>query len=197
MEGTALAISIPCPRCQRVLPVESLAEDEAQCPWCGTASVVRLYPAAYALRSTAEDSRPLGEEAACYFHEDRVAVYECSRCGRFLCRLCSISWPGGEICRACMEAALEEPAARHMESERFHWDSLALAVAIWPALLFSPSLLSAPMALGLAVFTFRKPCSLVPRSKIRFIAAIVLAISEIVGWVWLFTMMYRRSTGRL
>ena len=197
MEGISATISVPCPRCQRPLPVESLADVEIRCPWCGTIAAARVYAAAYASCATLEDSKPLGEEAACFFHEDRVAVYDCSRCGRFLCRLCSISWPGGEICPACMETALKEPAARHMESERFHWDSLALAVATWPALLFSPSLIAAPMALGLAVFTFRKPCSLVPRSKIRFAAAVAISLAEIAGWIWLFARMYQRSAGRL
>lgn len=195
MEGAALAISVPCPQCQRVLPFASLTGEGATCPECDARVTVRIFPAASAARATVADSRPLRAESTCYFHEDRVAVYSCNRCGRFLCRLCRISWPGEDVCPACVEVAIEEPQYRDMESERFHWDSLALAVAVIPSLLVSPSVISAPVALGLALFTFRKPCSLVPRSKIRFVLAMAIAFAEIAGWIWVFSMMYRGSAG--
>lgn len=198
MEGAALAIPVSCPQCQRTLPLDSFTGEGAPCPGCESTVTVRVFPAASKAAAQMADSRPIGAESTCYFHEDRVAVYSCNRCGRFLCRLCRISWPGEDVCPACVEVAIQAPEWRHMESERFHWDSLALAVAVLPALLISPSVISAPVALGLALFTFRKPCSLVPRSKIRFVLAIMIALSEIAAWIWFFTLTYRRvAAGRI
>jgi hypothetical protein len=193
MDVAALAISVPCPQCQRTLPSHSAQDDGGSCPFCGAAVKLRVFPAAFAVYTLTSDSAPLGEEATCYFHADRVAVRHCARCGRFLCQLCRISWPGEDLCPACVEAALKEPETRHMESYRFHWDTLTLAVAVFPSLLISPSIISAPFALGLALFTFRKPCSILPRSKVRFVLAIAIALVEIAGWIFILTVAFRRA----
>lgn len=193
MDVAALAISVPCPQCQRELASLSATDDGVNCPFCGTPVHLRLFPAAFAVSEITADSAAVGDESTCYFHADRVAVHHCTRCGRFLCQLCRISWPGEDLCPACVEAALKEPEARHMESYRFHWDSLTLAVAVFPSLLISPSIISAPFALGLGLFTFRKPCSILPRSKIRFVLAITIALVEIAGWTWMLTLAFRRA----
>jgi hypothetical protein len=71
-----------------------------------------------------------------------------------------------------------------------------LFAATVPALLISPSVVSAPVALGLTVFTWQKQCSIVPRTKIRFILAGVLALIQIALWVWFITAAVTGTWGR-
>lgn len=129
----------------------------------------------------------VSDEAGCFFHPARVAVFTCSRCGRFLCPLCRISWPGGDICTACLEAERNADGVR-FASSRFHFDSLALALSTVPVLTWIFSMFSAPIALGLAVFTWRRECSIAPRSKLRFALAILFSTCTIAGWVifWMY-----------
>ncbi|HEX3682939.1 MAG TPA: hypothetical protein VHU83_10395 [Bryobacteraceae bacterium] len=137
--------------------------------------------------------RVVSGEAACFFHPDRIAAFPCARCGRFLCALCRISWAGENICTACVEALYKTDQGRALASSRFHFDSLALTVATLPILTWIFSLLTAPLALGFALFTWRRECSIVPRSKIRFVAAILFSMLTIAGWVVFWAYVIRRS----
>ena len=125
-------------------------------------------------------------EAGCFFHPDRIAVFACSCCGRFLCQLCRIEWPGGEICVACLEATRTAQDERALPSSRFHFDSLALALSTFPLLLWVLSILTAPVALGFSIFTLRRECSIVQRSKIRFLLAMLLSLLTLAGWTLFF-----------
>lgn len=80
-----------------------------------------------------------------------------------------------------------------MASSRFHFDSLALTIALLPVLTWIFSLLTAPIALGFALFTWRRECSIVPRSKIRFLAAILFSMLTIAGWVVFWAYAIRRT----
>jgi hypothetical protein len=62
---------------------------------------------------------------------------------------------------------------------------MALVLATLPALLVWPTIITAPMSLYVAGRNWRKPSSLLPRTKARFYVAVLLAVIEIVGWVWL------------
>ena len=53
--------------------------------------------------------------------------------------------------------------------------------------------LAFPMALYMAIRNWRKPSSILPRTKIRFWIAAVLSALQITSWVWLFAyLIYRR-----
>ena len=127
---------------------------------------------------------------------DRVAAVSCSNCGRFLCSFCRIEWSGEDLCVTCVEALRQPDKSVALESSRFHFDSLALALAIVPSLLVFPSLFTAPLALGLALVTIRRSCSITPRSKWRFVVAMLVSLAVIGAWAWLFDLLGQPGTGK-
>jgi hypothetical protein len=192
--SAGVIVTVFCPRCERELPAESLEPGGARCYHCESRVEATVFPAAFRTVSTISDRAVVSGEAACFFHDDRVAAVSCSNCGRFLCHFCRIEWSGGNLCVACIEALGEPSKSTALESSRFHFDSLALSLATIPSLLVFPSLFTAPLALGMALVTIRKSCSITPRSKWRFVAAMLVSLAVIGGWLWLF--IYSASQAR-
>ncbi len=182
------AITVACPCCGLVL-----SGDDAVtiCGNCKSRIEATVFPALFRASESYAHEVVLTDEAACYFHAERVAAFACSRCGRFLCPLCRIAWSGEDVCASCLEAASKGTQADKLASSRFHFDSLALTLSTAGVLTGFLSMLTAPLALGLAVFTFRKDCSIAPRSKIRFILAMLFSIATIVGWTAFFVYTFR------
>jgi hypothetical protein len=194
-----------CPRCGRDLPAGAFEPGGASCSSCQTYVEAAVFPALFRKAASSLYEPVVSDEAACFFHADRIAVSSCARCGRFLCALCRISWADGEeVCTACLEIATQsktpglsppqpdaQPSA--LASSRFHYDSLALAIATVPVLTWVFSLLTAPLALGFALFTWRRQSSIVPRTKLRFIAAILCSLLTIAGWVVFWIYIARRA----
>ncbi len=185
------AITVACPCCGYVL-----AGDYGGAMVCGTCKSrieTALFPALFRVPESCAQEMVLTDEAACYFHAGRVAAFACSRCGRFLCPLCRIEWSGQDVCAACLEAASKWTEGDTLASSRFHFDSLALTVSTAGVLTGFLSILTAPLALGLAVFTFSKECSIAPRSRIRFILAMLFSAATIVGWTVFFVYAFRHN----
>ena len=191
--GTAV---IPCPCCGQELPPESILPGVAACYHCETRVEATVFGAAFAARSVPVDAPLEGGEAGCFFHPDRVAVSPCSHCGRFLCNLCRIDWSGSTLCIACIETFQKTPKSSFLSAKRFHFDSLALALATVPSLLISPGIIGAPLALGMVLFTYRKQTSIVPRSKWRFVVAGLFAFLQIIGWIWLLVYAFSQASKR-
>jgi hypothetical protein len=150
-----------------------------------------IFPAIFRSTEPVIDQVVLAGEAACYFHAERIAAVACGRCGRFLCQMCRISWAHEDLCPTCVERKETHTVA----SGFYHYDSLALAVSTLPIITVFFTLFTAPLALGIALFTFRKQSSVAPRSKARFIAAIVIALAQIAAWVVFFIYSFRRRMG--
>lgn len=191
---TSAIATLFCPRCERELPEESAEPGGACCYHCESRVEATVFPAAFRTASARADQVVVFGEATCFFHDDRVAAVSCSNCGRFLCNFCRIEWSGADLCVACVEALREPGKSTALESNRFHFDSLALTLAVAPSLLVFPSILTAPAALGLALVTFRRSCSITPRSRWRFVAAILVSLAVIGTWAWLF--IYSASQAR-
>ena len=49
------------------------------------------------------------------------------------------------------------------------------------------TILSAPMAIYLSIRHWKSPSSIIPRTKVRFVAAIGLATLQIGGWILAFS----------
>jgi len=62
------------------------------------------------------------------------------------------------------------------------YDSLALSLALVPMLIFYLTFITAPAALFIALRYWNAPRSIVHRSKIRLIFAIIIASLQIIGW---------------
>lgn len=182
------AITVACPCCGFVLSSDAAV---IVCANCESRIEATIFPALFRRPESCAQELVLTGEAACYFHAERVAAFACSRCGRFLCPLCRIAWSGEDVCASCLEAAGRGTEGDKLTSSRFHFDSLALTLSTAGVLTGFLSVLIAPLALGLAVFTFKKDCSIAPRSRIRFILAMLFSTAVIVGWTVFFVYAFK------
>ena len=144
----------------------------------------RAFPAIHQdARGNAPEAIAGGEEAACYYHPRNRAVADCAECGRFLCALCELPMEGRRLCPNCVNTGLSRQALPSAETERRHYDSLALALATWPVLLFYFTIFTAPAALYYVVRYWSRPPGILPRTRLRFVIAGVLAVLQIAGWI--------------
>ena len=101
---------------------------------------------------------------------------------------------GRHLCSPCLESARRQGGVSELETRRFLFDSAALTLAVVPILIWPFTLVSAPMALFLAIRSFRAPGSLIPRSRLRSWLAILLATAQIVGWVAILVALLRNRS---
>ena len=184
---SAAARTLPgCAACGAALPEEAVsAVRMAACLACGKEQRWEVFPAFHAPPPAARGAEAVAlpdEEAACAFHERKRAASACQRCGLFICALCEM--PVGEetICPSCLESGVKKGKLKSLESHRFLWDRLALMLVTYPLLLFYFTLLTAPLALFLAIRYRNAPRSLVRPGRAVLVTAIVLAVVEIAGW---------------
>jgi hypothetical protein len=177
---------ITCTGCQAPLPRESLnTAGFVACPSCGSLLQIEVFPAFLqgpAIGRTGENLMAEGE-SACFYHPHKRAAVLCEACGRFLCALCDCELNGQHLCPTCLESGKKQGKLRSLQNHRMLYDNLALALALFPLLIFYFTIVTAPMALFLAVRHWNAPSSLIPRSKIRFVLAIALSCLQIVGWI--------------
>lgn len=188
-----------CTKCRAPLPPALYnVPDLRPCPACGAPVKVEVFPAA--LRppgpaSTGEAVLVEGE-ASCFYHPAKKAVVPCESCGRFLCAVCDVELNGVHLCAACLESGKKKGRLKQLDNRRTLYDSLALAVAVYPILFWPMTLLGGPIALYIAVRYWNAPSSVVPRTKWRAVLAIIIALVEIVAWVGLFVAMSNVSNRR-
>lgn len=131
--------------------------------------------------------------ASCFYHPQKQAVVPCDRCGRFLCSLCQVDFLGQNWCPQCIQASSEKGQLAQLDQSRKLYDNMALMLAIFPAFLIWPTIVTAPVTVYLCIRYWRAPSSIVPRSKARFVIAIALAALELGAWIWLVLyLIYRR-----
>jgi len=131
--------------------------------------------------------------SSCFYHEQKKAVVPCDACGRFLCALCDLDFNGRHLCPACLQAGKKKGDLPELENRRTIHDSAALTTALLPLLIWPVTLITAPLATFLAIRSFFRPSSLIPRTRIRSWLALVLGLLQIAGWVALFIGMALRS----
>lgn len=182
-----MTATVHCPHCATVVPPSYFnAPVPGLCPACATPLRVRVFPAL--LRPMAQGSS--GEritvegQAACFYHPSKTAHVPCDGCGRFVCALCDVELHGQHLCPSCIESGRRKGALTTLENKRVLWDNIAMTTAIGPLLIWPLTIVSAPTAIFLALYGWRKPRSLVPRrASLNFIAAIVFAFLIIAGWI--------------
>jgi hypothetical protein len=121
-------------------------------------------------------------ESGCFYHPQKKAVRPCDGCGRFLCSLCDCELNGQHFCPSCLESGKTKGKIKSLDQQRTLYDSVALSLAVYPILIFYFTIITAPMALFVAIRYWKAPPSLVRRSKARFIAAIIVALLQLAGW---------------
>lgn len=179
--------AITCSRCQAPWPAEALnSPDLTPCPACGCPGRVEVFPAYFRGLQPGALSEDIGMEgeAACFYHPQKKALVPCDACGRFLCAVCDCDLNGQHLCPACIESGQRKGRLRTLQNHRMLYDHLALALAVLPLLVFYLTVVTAPMAIYMAIRHWNTPTSLVRPSKVRFLAAIIIASLEILGWIF-------------
>jgi hypothetical protein len=176
---------VQCPKCHAWLLEGIFNQPElSPCPACGVPLQVEVFPALFRKINPGKKSEAIlvEGESGCFYHPQKKAVLPCDSCGRFLCALCDCELNGRHFCPACLETGKTKGKIKSLDQGRTLYDSLALSLAIYPMLIFYFTLLTAPMALFTAIRYWRAPRSLVRRTKIRFVAAIIISLLQIAGW---------------
>jgi hypothetical protein len=174
-----------CSKCNATLPAVMLNRGELiPCPVCAAELQVELFPAAFRriTPGLAGETLLVEGESSCFYHPQKKAVLACEGCGRFLCALCDCDLHGKHFCPACLEAGRTKGKIKTLENQRTLYDSVALALAILPLLMFYFTFITAPMALYIAIKYWNAPRSILHRTRVRLVLAIVLASLQIVGW---------------
>lgn len=158
--------------------------DLAPCPACGVPVQVEIFPALFrpTARGRGGEALMVEGESSCFYHPQKKAVVPCQACGRFLCALCDCELHGEHFCPACLEVGRQNGRITRLENKRTLYDGIALSLAILPLLIFYFTIITAPMALYVAIRYWNAPRSIVHRTRIRLVLAVILAALQIVGW---------------
>ncbi|MDO8544318.1 MAG: hypothetical protein Q7S40_28085 [Opitutaceae bacterium] len=188
--GSALA----CPNCKRVLETHAWHDATAgTCRRCNTDFEFIAFPALTARAAhVAAQAAGLDGDSVCYFHAQNRAESICEECGRLLCPVCVIAFAGKKMCPTCVAATRASEAA-NVVGYRTLFDGIALTVAGLPLLIWPVTLVTAPVALGVVIYGWNKPGSLVRRrTRVRLVIAAVLALLQIAGWATFFIFLWLR-----
>jgi hypothetical protein len=165
------------------------ANSPVPCPSCGSLLRTDVFPAASRSIPRGRPGEPLPAEtqAGCYYHPHKKAVVPCSDCGRFLCALCDVAFNGRHLCPACFEKGKVKRKIRNLENHRTCYDTIALLVAAVSILVYWITIFTAPLVIYLIVRHWKTPSSIIPRTRIRFVLAFILAGFQIAGWILVFS----------
>src|SRR5881396_716543 len=182
------ALSPQCPKCKTVLPEDALNRVSlTECPACQTLLQVEIFPALFRENAPAQagELQLVEGEATCFYHDSRKAVLPCHGCGRFLCGLCDCELNGDHYCPACLDAGKTKGKIKSLENRRTLYDSIALSLAVLPLVIFFFwffTIVTAPMALFIAIRYWNAPRSIVHRTRICYVVAMTVASVEIAAW---------------
>jgi len=184
---------LSCTKCISPLSEDMINTDSlTACPSCNSLLRADVFPAVFRSLPMGQSGETLqmSNESGCFYHPGKKAVIPCSACGRFVCALCDVALNGRHLCPACFEKGKSKRKIKSLENHRTCYDTIALMVAIAPILLFFLyfiTLFTAPLAIYLTVRYWNAPTSIIPRTRIRFISAFILAGLQIAAWILFFS----------
>jgi hypothetical protein len=184
---------IACPNCRAIMPAQMVNTGLLlRCPACLAqvrADVFNAFHRPVVEGASGENIRVPGQ-AECFYHPGKKAVVPCDGCGRLLCALCEVAFDGRSLCVNCLQSGKSKGRIENLENSRFLYDSLALYLAFWPMFAVILTIFTAPAAIYVVLRYWNAPRSLVPRTRLRFILALLLAAAQVAGWavllVWKF-----------
>lgn len=175
---TACGHPLPGTLCNTGAPVS--------CPRCQAELEIEIFPALLRpdVRGSAGEAVEVGATTSgCFFHPHKVAVRPCDSCGRFLCTLCEVALGGRHLCPSCFESGRSSGRIERLVTRRTLHDQAALSLAVYPMLFIFATLITAPIAIWMAIRHWNSPRSLLPRTRIRLVAAIVIAALQLLAWI--------------
>ena len=178
----------------------------AQCPGCGLPGVVRHEPgqtesSCVSCRRTVElaafpallpkpppmppgpGDAPGEGDPVCFYNPARKATTVCDQCGVFVSDAWKAKWGAKALCLRCLDKLHAARKDKAFVQHRVMWDNIVLGLALLPFSLFFwwAVFLSAPAALILGLWAWKKPTSIVPRGRARMVAGLVLAALQVLG----------------
>ena len=179
--------NLTCPRCSASLPFNLfVAGQPGECPACHAQVDAYVFPnfhkkpASRPLIHLAEDN-----QAVCYFHSRYRAMHPCDYCGRFLCEICVISVGSRLLCAECLSQLRKQRDETGLVQFAALYDNVALFLVIVPVLtlfFWFLTIFSAPVSLFLSFYYWSRQWNLLPRSRIRFVIAILVSLLLITLW---------------
>ncbi len=170
-----------CPKCKvRLDGIEEAGE--GVCGACAAILTYVLFPARHRPKPVARAARSIKGNATCYFHAQNQAAAVCDDCGRYVCAVCEV--PGDEgrrLCPPCVSAGRKKVVQK--ADEIVTYDTIARGLATYPLLLWPFTALTAPAALVMVCYGWKKPRSLVRPGSGSFIVATIFATVQIAGWI--------------
>jgi len=165
------------------------------CAACASLLRVDVFPAINRSSPVGQAGAALqvAKEAGCFYHPRKKAVVPCGTCGRFLCALCDVSLNGQHLCPACLEKGKTHRKIKNLENHRTCYDTIALLLATVSILIYWFTIFTAPIVIYLTVRHWKSPSSIIPRTRIRFILAFMIAGVQIAGWVLFFSKLARTT----
>jgi hypothetical protein len=180
-----LSLSFQCPKCNGPLRAAALNLPAlTPCPSCQVPLRVEVFPALFrpVASGSAGEAVLLEGEASCFYHPEKKAAIPCEACGRFLCALCDCELQGRHFCPGCLESGRKKGKIHFLENRRTRYDDIALALAIYPLLVYPFTILTAPVAIYVAVRYWKAPRGIIRTSKWRYVLAVILALLQLTGW---------------
>lgn len=185
MAGPENVPSLYCTKCRHELPAFLFRQNDFRlCPSCGSKIYGVIFPA---FTREPSPSRPgeallVDTDASCFYHPQKKAEVACDYCGRFLCALCDVDMDGKRMCPPCIESGKQKGRIKTLENRRTLYDSIALSLSIVPMLIFYFTIITAPIAIYMAIRYWNTPTSILHRGKWRMVLAILIASAQITGW---------------
>ena len=140
-----------CPSCKRPIEHGELVSGEQSCPSCRRSFEAARFDPPVQRVKVVELAR-LGPKGgtACARHPRNASEGTCTRCGVFMCALCSTELDDEATCPACLDRRVEDGSLSRTERD---WNALALLAGV--AGPFSLGLL-APVSIALAIKGLRQ-----------------------------------------
>ena len=187
---------VTCPSCRNALP-QAICNTGTltNCPSCDIMLQAEVFPAFFKGTAVGQKAETIIEEgtSGCFYHEKKKTVTHCDVCGRFLCALCDLDIGGSHVCPACADAGRKKGNVTELETSRTVYDSAALTLAVGAFLVWPVAIVTAPAAIYFAMLSWRRPGSLVPRTRLRSYLAIMIALLQLTGFVLLAIMIIKTS----
>jgi len=127
------------------------------------------------------------KEAGCFYHPRKKAVVPCATCVRFRCPRGDFRFIDKHLSPGGFEKGKTPRKIKNLENHRTCYDTVALLVATVSILIYWFTIFTAPIVIYLTVRHWKSPSSVIPRTKIRFILASIIAGVQIAGWILFFS----------
>ena len=176
---------VDCTKCRKPLTEDVFnVPGLSRCPSCRVPIHVDVFPALYrpVEPESAGETFLFDGEAGCFYHPNKKAVIPCSSCGRFLCALCDVELNDRHLCPACLEKGKRDHKIKDLDNHRTLYDHAALSLAVVPMLIFYITVITAPLVIFMTIRYWKAPSSIIPRTKVRFVVAAIIAVLQIAGW---------------